>query len=95
MFPTDQGISVSKYVSRVVDMIRNSGYPYKLSAMGTIVETPDMASATSLLNKAHEILAPHSERIYCTAKFDIKNSETGRLEGKIESIESKIGKVNQ
>lgn len=95
MFPTDKGISVSEYVSQIIDMVRNTGYPYKLSAMGTIVETPDMAKATEILNKAQQILEPHSDRIYCTAKFDIKKSEMGRLEGKIASVESKIGKVNR
>lgn len=94
MFPTDKGISVSEYVSQVIEMVRNSGYSYKLSAMGTIVETPNMESATEILTKAQQILEPHSERIYCTAKFDIKKSEMGRLEGKIQSVESKIGKVN-
>ncbi|WP_462281041.1 thiamine-binding protein [Salinivirga cyanobacteriivorans] len=94
MFPTDKGISVSEYVSQIIDMVRNSGYPYKLSAMGTIVETPDMGKATEILNKAQQILEPHSDRIYCTAKFDIKKSEMGRLEGKIASVEGKIGKVN-
>jgi len=95
MFPTDKGISVSEYVSKIIDMIRQSGHDYKLTAMGTIVETPDMKSATEILNKAQHILEPHSDRIYCSAKFDIKKAENGRLAKKIESIESKIGKVDQ
>ncbi len=94
MFPTDKGISVSEYVSKIIDMIRQSGCDYKLTAMGTIVETPDMETATGILNNAQKILEPHSDRIYCSAKFDIKKSENGRLTKKIESIESKIGKVN-
>ena len=94
MFPTDKGISVSEYVSQVIEMVKNSGHPYKLTAMGTIIETPDMDSATTVLNKAQKILEPHSERIYCTASFDIKKSNMGRLEQKIQSIENHIGKVN-
>lgn len=94
MFPTDKGASVSEYVSKVIDMIRNSGYPYKLSAMGTVVETDCMEAATDILNKAEHILSENASRIYCSAKFDIKQGKTGRLERKIQSVESKIGKVN-
>lgn len=94
IFPTDKGISVSKYVSLVIDMVRNSGFEYKLTAMGTIVETSDMQSATNILLKAQQILEPHAERIYCTATFDIKIGDKGRMTNKIISIESKIGQVN-
>ena len=95
IFPTDKGISVSEYVSKVVQMVRESGYEYRLTAMGTIVETPDMKAATDILYQAQQVLEPHASRIYCTATFDIKKSEGGRLAQKINSIESKIGKVSQ
>ena len=42
MFPTDKGESVSQYVSQVIKMIRESGFPYQLTAMGTIFETQEM-----------------------------------------------------
>ena len=94
IFPTDKGISVSKYVSLVIDMVRNSGFEYKLTAMGTIVETSDMQSATNILLKAQQLLEPRAERIYCTATFDIKTGDKGRMTNKILSVESKIGQVN-
>lgn len=95
IFPTDKGISVSEFVSKVIEMVRNTGFDYRLTAMGTIVETPNMKSATEILNKAQQVLEPHSSRIYCTATFDIKKGLEGRLKEKVASIESKIGKVNQ
>ncbi len=94
MFPTDKGESVSQYVSKVIDMIRNSGLPYKLNPMGTVIETETMDQALQIIQKAYEILEPVSNRIYAVAKFDIRKNRSGRLEGKIKSIEQKIGKVN-
>jgi uncharacterized protein (TIGR00106 family) len=94
MFPTDKGESVSQYVSKVIEMIRNSGYPYKLNPMGTVIETDTMDQALEILSKAHKILEPYSNRIYAVAKFDIRKNKSNRLEGKIKSIEQKIGKVN-
>jgi len=94
MFPTDKGESVSTYVSKVIDMIHKSGLPYKLTAMGTIVEAKEMHEALAIVQKAYDILAPESQRIYSTVKFDIRKNATNRLEGKIASIEQKIGKTN-
>ncbi len=93
MFPTDSGTSVSPYVSKVIKMITESGLPYKLNPMGTTIETETMAEALEILNKAYDILKDH-KRIYAVANFDIQKEKSGRISSKIQSIESKIGKVN-
>lgn len=93
MFPTDKGSSVSEEVSRVIDMIRNSGVDYQLTAMGTIIETESLEQALDVVNRAYKILEPRSERVYSSMKIDIRKGKSGRLEGKIQSVEEKIGKV--
>ncbi len=95
MFPTDKGSSVSPYVSRILKMIRESGVDYKLSAMGTVFETEDMPAALKILEKAYAELADDCERVYSVVNFDIQtNKPMGRLQGKIASIENKIGNIN-
>lgn len=94
MFPTDKGSSVSEEVSRVIDMIRSSGFDYKLTAMGTIIETETLEEALDIVNRAYQILEPRSERVYSSLKIDIRKGLSARLEGKIQSIEQKIGRVN-
>ena len=42
MFPTDKGASVSEYVSKVIENIKDSGVSYKLNSMGTTIETETM-----------------------------------------------------
>lgn len=93
MFPTDKGSSVSEFVSKVIDMIKNSGVDYRLTAMGTIIETDTLEQALELVNKSYQILEPHSERVYSSLKLDIRKGKSKRLEGKIKSVEDKIGKV--
>jgi uncharacterized protein (TIGR00106 family) len=93
MFPTDKGSSVSEFVSRVVKMISESGFDYKLTAMGTIVETENLSQALEIVNEAYTLLENDSNRVYCTANFDIQtNKPMGRMEGKVKSVEEKIGK---
>lgn len=94
MFPTDKGTSVSKYVSQIVSMIRELDCEYKLSAMGTVVETETMSKALEILQKSYDILEPYSERVYSVVNFDIQtNKPIGRIHSKVKSIEEKIGKV--
>jgi len=94
MFPTDKGASVSEFVSKIILMIKNKGYNYKLTAMGTIVETETMTEALQVIQESYNVLEPFSDRIYSSVKFDIRKGKSNRLEQKIESIEAKIGKIN-
>jgi uncharacterized protein (TIGR00106 family) len=91
MFPTDKGSSVSEYVSKIVKMISESGYDYKLTAMGTIVETETLEQALDIVSKSYELLKNDSQRVYSTVSFDIQtNKPIGRIRTKVESVEDKI-----
>lgn len=95
MFPTDKGSSVSTYVSRILKMLKESGAKYRLTAMATIVETENMEEAMSIIQKAYKLLEPDCERVYSAITLDIQtNKPLGRIDGKIQSIENKIGKVH-
>jgi uncharacterized protein (TIGR00106 family) len=95
MFPTDKGVSASPYVSRVIAMIRDSGLPYQLSAMGTIIETATLGEAQEIVSKAYAVLQDDCSRVYCTVTFDIRDGAIGRMKQKVASIEEKIGAVNR
>lgn len=95
MFPTDKGISVSQYVSKIIEMVRESGHTYQLTAMGTIIETNTFEDALEIIGNAYKEIEPFSERVFSTVKFDIRKNKDKRLSGKIESIEMKIGEVKK
>ncbi|HSH51725.1 MAG TPA: MTH1187 family thiamine-binding protein [Bacteroidales bacterium] len=94
MFPTDKGDSVSQYVGEVIQMIKESGVRYKLTAMGTIIETETIDEALAIVNRSYKVLEPYSNRVYSSIKLDIRKGKSNRVEEKIKSIESKIGKVD-
>lgn len=95
MFPTDKGESASPYVSRIIGMIRESGANYKLTPMGTVIETETIEEALEIIKNAYSLLQPDCNRVYSTVKFDIRKGPKGRMEKKIQSIVNKIGDVNQ
>lgn len=90
IFPTDKGQSVSKDVSKVIQLIKDCGYPYQLTAMGTLIETDNVNQALSIVNQAANILQLNSKRIYSTIKLDIKKGATNMLNEKVKSIEQKL-----
>lgn len=96
MFPTDKkdGDSASDSVSKVIEMIHKSGVSYKLTAMGTIIETDTVEEALDIVNKSYKVLEPFSNRVYSSIKMDIRKEKNNRMNQKIESVESKIGRVN-
>ncbi len=94
MFPTDKGESVSEYVSQVIKMIRDSGMSYQLTPMGTIIETENLGQALGVVQTAYDILEKAGcNRIYSSLKLDIRQGKSDRLQGKLKSVQDKIGEV--
>lgn len=95
MFPTSDncrdGSSVSKYVSKIIDAIDKSGVNYKLTPMGTVVETQTMREALDIIELAYNQLS-ECDRVYSSLKFDIRKGKENRLVTKIDSVEKRIGK---
>jgi len=91
MIPLDKGSSFSKYVARSLDIIDSSGLDYRLTPMGTIVEG-EFDELQALIGKCFHALEEVSDRISLTAKFDSRKGRDGRLQGKIRSVEQKIGR---
>ncbi len=94
MFPTDKGESVSAYVSRVIKMIDASGINYKLTPMGTIIETEELRDALEIVANAYAALDNQGcNRVYSSLKLDIRKGKGQRLDQKIESVKKRIGDV--
>jgi len=96
MFPTDHGESKSEYVSEVIKVIRDCGYPYQLTPMATIIETEKMSEALNIVQMCYDKLEElDCNRVYSAITFDIRKGHKNRLQGKVASIESKIGEVSK
>ncbi|OGL42615.1 MAG: hypothetical protein A2161_04065 [Candidatus Schekmanbacteria bacterium RBG_13_48_7] len=88
--PLDKGESLSAYVSKSLEIVVNSGLPYRLTAMGTIVEG-EPEEVFDLIIKCHMNMRSLSNRVSTLIKIDDRKGKTNRLEGKIQSVEQKLG----
>jgi len=96
MFPTDKSESKSEYVSKVIEVIKNSGYVYQLTSMCTIIETEKMSEALDLIGRCYKVLEEAGcSRVYSTITFDIRANHENRMVEKIKSVEKHIGEVSK
>ncbi|UMB61023.1 MTH1187 family thiamine-binding protein [Lutibacter sp. A80] len=95
MFPMDKGESVSQYVSKLINMIRESGVKYQLTPMGTIIETETMPEALAIVQQSYDVLEPDCDRVYSTMTIDVRKGKSNCLTGKVKSVEKLIGEVNK
>ncbi len=91
MFPTDVGESKSKYVAEVLKVIEESGLPYQLTPMATIVEGKSVEEVINLIPQMYAALEKMGVgRVYSVVKFDIRPDKENRLQQKIESVQKHL-----
>ena len=64
MSPMDKGESVSDYVSRSLDIITNSGVPYRLNPMGTCLEG-EWDEVMSVVQQCYEKMSSDCTMDFC------------------------------
>lgn len=89
--PIGAGVSTSAEVARVVKLVDESGLNYKLNPMGTVVEG-EWAEVMGLIERCHKLLMGDVERVMTSITIDDRKGRTGRITGKVESVERILGK---
>ena len=91
MFPTDVGESKSRYVAEVLKVIEESGLPYQLTPMATIVEGESVEELSALIPRMYHALEKMGVgRVYSVVKFDIRPGKKNRLKQKVESVKKHL-----
>ncbi len=91
MFPIGKGDSLSTYVARSLDIIDRSGLDYRCHAMGTTLEG-ELDEALAVVRQCFQTMAADCDRIECSIKIDYRQAAAGRLDGKVASVERKLGR---
>ncbi|MFH1070920.1 MAG: MTH1187 family thiamine-binding protein [Candidatus Glassbacteria bacterium] len=90
LFPLGKTSGMSKDVARVIELIEQSGLPYQLTAMGTLIEG-EWDEVMELVGRCRRKLLEEHKRIYMVLKVDDQPGVTGKLAGKVRSVEEKLG----
>lgn len=91
MSPIDKGESVSKYVARNLEIIADSGVPYRLGPMGTCLEG-EWDEVFGVIKQCYERMSQDCRRISVSIKLDIRQGHSDRLAAKIAKVEKLVGR---
>ena len=80
----DEG-SLAPYVARAVKIVRESGLPYELGPMGTVIEG-EFDQVMETIGRCHDDLRRDCDRVYLTVAVDSRSGEAGRIRGKVDSV---------
>jgi uncharacterized protein (TIGR00106 family) len=89
MSPLSKGESVSRYVSRSLDIIDRSGVPYRLNPMGTVLEG-EWDEVFGVVKRCYRRMKKDCDRISVVIKVDYRKGRRGRLTSKVQSVEGRL-----
>jgi uncharacterized protein (TIGR00106 family) len=72
--------------------VERSGLEYRLTAMGTIIEGP-LDQLLAVLKQCLEAVTDDCQRVTCSVKLDYRQASGSRLEAKVQSVESQLGRA--
>ncbi|HIJ37685.1 MAG TPA: MTH1187 family thiamine-binding protein [Rhodospirillaceae bacterium] len=91
MSPLGKGESVSEFVARSLDIIDKSGLAYQLTPMGTILEG-EWSEVMAVVTACFATMSADCNRISTQIRIDYRANAKGRLKGKVESVQKKLGR---
>ena len=91
IIPIGKGDSLAELIAKVIEIVDKSGLPYKVTAMGTIVEG-EWDEVMDLIKDCHYKMRKYCSRIYTKISIDDREGAKNRIEGKVKDIEEILGK---
>jgi uncharacterized protein (TIGR00106 family) len=89
--PMGGGASVGKEVADAIAVVADSGLDYQVTAMGTLIEG-DWDEVMGVIGRCFEAMHQYSDRVTCTIKLDDYVGRTGRIAGKVDTVERALGR---
>ena len=87
IFPTSEGISVSKYVKRAIEAIKSTGLNYEVGAMSTVIEGENIDEIFDAVKKAYDaIISMGAKRIHIDLRIDHRLDKEETMEYKKRAV---------
>jgi len=87
IFPTSEGISVSKYVKKAIEAIESTGLKHETGAMSTVIEAKSLDEIFDAVKKAYDaIVGMGARRIHIDLRIDHRLDKDATIESKKRAI---------
>lgn len=92
IIPIGIGSSIGDQLAKVLKIVDESGLPYKVNPMGTVIEG-EWDEVMRLIKKCHKTGMKGGERVLTTISIDDRKGKPNRIDEKVKSIERRLGKT--
>jgi uncharacterized protein (TIGR00106 family) len=87
IFPTSEGVSVSKYVKKALEAIKSTGLHYETGAMSTVIEAESMDEIFDAVKRAYDaIVSMGARRIHIDLRIDHRLDKDATIESKKRAV---------
>ena len=84
--------SLSNYVAAAISALNKNGIKYKLTGMGTLLESNDLNLLFNAIEEAHEaVFKIGAERVSTSVKIDDRRDSNRTISDKVNSVNRKLG----
>lgn len=86
--PLGKGTSVSSYVKIVVELLKKEHVTFQTNAMATVIETNDLSTLLSIVQKAHQaVIDAGAERVITELKIDDRRDKKATMKSKLTALQ--------
>ncbi|BCB96992.1 hypothetical protein JZK55_19140 [Dissulfurispira thermophila] len=92
IIPIGVGSSIGDQLAIALKIVDESGMPYKVNPMGTVVEG-EWDNIMNLIKQCRDEVMKKGDRVIISITIDDRKGKQNRIEEKVASVEKRIGKI--
>ncbi|MDI6800985.1 MAG: MTH1187 family thiamine-binding protein [Thermodesulfovibrionales bacterium] len=92
IIPIGAGSSIGDQLSVALRIVDESGMPYKVNPMGTVVEG-QWDEIIAIIKKCHDEIMKKEDRALISITIDDRKGKPNRIEEKVSSVEKRLGRT--
>lgn len=86
--PIGVGESLSKYVKKVINVLKEENVKFETNAMATVIETKDLDTLFDIVKKAHNtMIKAGTKRVITELKIDDRHDKNATVKSKIKAVQ--------
>ncbi len=86
--PVGEGVNLSKYVKKVIYVLKKNNVKFETNAMATVIETEDLKTLFEVVEEAHKaVMNSGTSRVITELKIDDRQDKPATIGSKLKSIE--------
>ncbi len=87
IFPTSEGVSVSRYVQQALQVLEDSGLDYETGPMATCIQADSLQQIFDVVTRMHEAIAEMgARRIHIDLRVDHRRDRDATMQSKLKAI---------